>query len=294
MNKVEILQRQKKKLKRLKKKFLIAELKKRGVKFYEGETRYADSQIIEMAFEVNGRYPADIRTRERILYNIENKEQVDRILSCNNDLVYLFLKDLQKPAKEFFVSEVIQSNESVLQYLVSNYDREFKSLWENFNAIRLLEDKRKVNQMEYEIVDSLEDCLSVKEEAVKGLLEAFVERGVPKSSRGYDSDSISKAMTASRYAYLNNVALSFNKNPESQEVIDFISHLPGNCYFDFNVSLPCDDPEEFRLLKRNYFPGNCYFDFNVFLPCDDPEEFRLLERKYIPEDVEQDVFYDGG
>lgn len=215
-------------------------LSEKGIEFFEGETNYTDEQRFLHTYNIDIN---EISPKTRILSNIlknikqPNPTKISNINNNNKFPIYQFLTKLQEPAENHF--KEASEGYSVVEYLVLNHDPDYPCKENNFEE-----------EVWYE---GGEIYLDVKRTAIQNLREAFVNRRiVKKDHNGYNLEDINKIITSDRYEYLNNLAKSFNKNPKSKEIIDFIKQLPGNTWWDGTIILDCDNHKEFESLRKKY------------------------------------------
>jgi hypothetical protein len=217
-------------------------LASKGVEYYNGESEYNDTQRFIHSQDLDkSNYPLQIQYLNKVLRNVNQKNPTE--LSNINDntqfQVYQFLEKLLEPAINYFTDGDKSFN--VVEHLAMKYDKEFPC------------EKNGFDEMVY--YEGADIYCSMKREAVENLEQAFVNRGLVNPRSKHDSESISKTMTANRYNYLNELADLFNKNPESEEVINFVNNLPNNTWFDSTIYLECDSNLEFEELNKKYIPN---------------------------------------
>jgi len=215
---------------------------KKDVPYYKGESSYDDSQRMLVTEEIKAKdIPLQTRILMNVLYNVrqKNPSKVTSITDDNQFPAYQFLIKLQEPSNKYFTDGY--SGFSVVEHLAMKYDDSFPDEKNGFDEIIC-----------YEGAD-LYRCS--KRQGVENLQQAFLCRGLPQPKyKGYDWTSVSMAMTKNRYEYLTELAQSFDKDPESVEVINFVISLPdlNNSHY---LHLNCDDSKEFEILRSKFIPG---------------------------------------
>ena len=172
----------------------------------------------------------------------KNPQSLSNINDDTKFPIYQFLEQLQEPSDKYFKDG--NNCFSVVEYLTTKYDKEFPC---------------KENRFDEDVYYEGGDIhLSVKKESVRALQNAFTNRGLSDTNlKNQDYESISQTMTESRYNYLTELAEIFQKNPEDDEIIDFVTEdLPSNTWFNHTIHLPCDDIEEFERLGKKYIKYN--------------------------------------
>jgi hypothetical protein len=245
--KTQLITRLEQKLRAQENIYLDAYLLKKGVQFYEDKLGYDDMQRHLKTRDITEPdIPYQTRILQNVLRNIKqpNPTQLTNANDNNQFPVYKFLKKLLEPSAEYFKNG--NNCFSVVEYLAMKYDESFPCEKNGFDEI-----------VYHEGADIFR---GMKKGAIEDLQDAFVNRGLPKLSyeKKHDSESISKTITASRYEHLKTLAKSFDDDFESPEVISFINQLPNNTWFDHTISIHCDNPDEFKELRKKYIP-DCKF-----------------------------------
>jgi len=221
-----------------------AYLLKKGIQFEKDKLNYNNSQRFVEAIDIpESDIPLQTKILRKALRNIKqsNPTTVPNANDNNQFPAYQFLKNLQEPASKYFPGE--NDTFIVVEYLAMKYDESFPSEKNGFDEI-----------VYYEGADIYR---SVKRDSISDLISAFVCRGLPKPDYGHkhDYESVSKAMTESRYRYLTHLAASFKKDPQSSDIIGFVKELPDNTWFDSTIRLYSDDDKEFDALNEKYIPN---------------------------------------
>jgi hypothetical protein len=245
MDKQELIKSLEKKLKDRLSDFLDGYLQGSGEKFIEGENRYSHTQQALAALELNNEFSSpSIMALSNVLNNLGQRRPtyISNVNSNENFPVYQFLQKLLEPGETYFGKAGKYG--TVLEYLVSKYDKSFPSKKNGFDF-----DDHGESQAVY---------LEIKTAAVKNLLQSFIWRGIVRGVGHTAEESVNKIMTKSRYEYLNTLAESFSENPKSRGVVAFVKELPSNAWFDHTIDLICDHEKEaeleFEELKTKYIP----------------------------------------
>jgi len=242
--KSQLIDRLENKLLAQQKIYLDSYLLKKGIQFEKDELSYNNSQRFVDAIDIKAsEIPLQTRVLRNVLSNIRkpNPETLSNANDNNQFPAYQFLNSLLESASKYFAGE--DKTFTVVEYIAMKYDENFPS------------EKNGFEEMVY--YEGADIYRSVKRDAISDLLSAFVCRGLPKpyTKNKHDDESVSKTMTTSRLEYLNILADSFKKDPESSEVIKFVKELPDNTWFDSTIRLSCDDVKEFEVLNKKYIPN---------------------------------------
>lgn len=189
------------------------------------------------------KFPMELRSLSKVLKNI-GKPNPTKLSNINKDAkenpVYWFLKEMQEPSEKYFKDG--NSFHSVVHYLTIKHSDYFK-------------ETNKENA--FERSEGGDIILAMKEGAIHDLEKSFINRG-PLIGKTYSRDIgniVSKMITPNRYKYLSILSKEFYKNPESDEIIEFVNSLPDNTWFDDEISLISDELKEFEFYNKKYNPN---------------------------------------
>jgi len=218
----------------------IAHLKNTGVPYAPNRESYDREEIYTALLVMKkDEFPKQVQYMRNVLQASKqaNPTTVGNINENNQFDAYRFLSNLQEPAQKYFTDAAPQH--SVIEQLTILYDDEFLDKKNGFD-----------NEMCYEGADIY---LDIRKQAIATLKSAFEKRGHAATTIDSPTDyqRITRMITKPRFEYLTNLAQVFDKNPKSEEVIDFVKGLPNIWHRDV-LLLPCDTAAQLRSLREKY------------------------------------------
>jgi hypothetical protein len=238
--KEEIQDNLRQKIRRQEEAFAVKYMKDTNVPHSPNRDGYDREEIYTALLSIKEHeFPEQLRYMKNVLRssNQSNPTTVTNSNDNNQFDAYQFLSTMQEPAQKYFTDASPQH--SVIEQLTILYDDEFLDRTNGFD-----------DEMCYEGADIY---LDIRKQAIATLKSAFENRGQATNTTDITTDyqKITRMMTKPRFEYLSNLAQAFAKNPESEEVIDFVKVLPNIWHRDV-LLLPCDTAAQLRSLREKY------------------------------------------